>query len=76
MAVDAKYGQVEIPGIPEDEPVFIIRAKDVAALDAIMDYFIDAKAQGAEFTPEHENEALQPFLEWRNSHKELVKVPD
>lgn len=38
MATDSKYGKLEIPGIGEDEPVFIIRAKDATALPTINGY--------------------------------------
>lgn len=31
MARAGKYGNVEIPGIPDDEPVYILRAQDSCA---------------------------------------------
>lgn len=31
MAKDSKYGDIDIPGIPPDEPVFILRGQDKLA---------------------------------------------
>lgn len=39
MAIEKKYGKLDIPGIPDDEPVFVIRAQDAYALDTLRDYF-------------------------------------
>lgn len=79
MAVDLKYGQVEVentPGTPfgEDEPVFIIRAQDASALDALMGYFDAAADHGANFTPEQQAAVYQHFVAWRETHE--TKVPD
>lgn len=38
MALDSKYGQVTVPGIPDDEPIFILRAQDATAISTIEDY--------------------------------------
>jgi len=38
MAFDVKYGQVAVPGISEDEPIFILRAQDRFALPLILLY--------------------------------------
>lgn len=38
MAVSGKYGQVDIPGIGKDEPVFILRAQDRLAAYAVEMY--------------------------------------
>lgn len=39
MAIEKKYGKLDIPGIPDDEPVFVLRAQDAYALDTLRDYF-------------------------------------
>lgn len=31
MAREEKYGNIDIPGIPDDEPIFVFRAQDVFA---------------------------------------------
>lgn len=38
MAKDLKFGIVNIRGIPEDEPVFILRAQDRASLQTLVMY--------------------------------------
>jgi hypothetical protein len=38
MAVSGKYGKLDIPQIGEDEPVFILRAQDELAEQAIEHY--------------------------------------
>jgi hypothetical protein len=38
MAIDKKYGTISVPGIPDDEPIFILRAKDSLAVPAITNY--------------------------------------
>lgn len=38
MAHETKYGQIEVPGVPADEPVFVFRARDVHALDVLKFY--------------------------------------
>jgi hypothetical protein len=38
MAIDNKYGRLDIPGIPENEPVFVLRAQDSFALPTIIYY--------------------------------------
>ena len=50
MAIDKKYGQIDIKGIPADEPVFVLRAKDRLSAPAIQAYA--EMAQDAGCTPE------------------------
>lgn len=38
MAYDSKYGLLEIKGIPEKEPIFILRAQDVFAIHMLKVY--------------------------------------
>ena len=38
MALSGKYGKLDIPKIAAEEPVFILRAKDVLAATAIQMY--------------------------------------
>jgi hypothetical protein len=45
MAFDRKYGQISIPGIPDNEPVFILRGKDKFAAYAI-DHYLQLCADG------------------------------
>lgn len=82
MAIDIKYGRVTVenePGNPfgEDEPVFIIRARDKSALRAI-DYYGEAAAEAGasiEFLG-LVGEVHGFFRHWQATHPDLVKVPD
>ena len=38
MAKDRKYSDVDVEGIPEDEPIFVLRAQDVFAVATIKFY--------------------------------------
>lgn len=77
MAQDRKYGAVEIPGIPDDEPVFIIRAKDKCSPRAIRRYAEEAEGVGAsaELLADVEQVA-QIFDRWQADWEPIVKVPD
>jgi len=46
MALSEKYGRVKVPGLEEDEPVFIIRAQDKLGEPAIQMYRLLAEAHG------------------------------
>ncbi len=46
MARDNKYGQIEIKGLPADEPVFVLRAQDALALPAILQYLHNVQSLG------------------------------
>lgn len=77
MATDRKYGKIEIPGIPEDEPVFIIRAKDKISLEVIEAYSFHAALESCpeEFVKSIDAVGLE-FEQWQAEHEELVKLPD
>lgn len=77
MAIDFKYGEIEISGIPDDEPVFVIRAKDQASVDSIRDYFVNAYRVGAteDFAKAGDSVVLA-FEDWQESNRDRVKVPD
>ena len=38
MAYDSKYGLLDIKGIPEKEPIFILRAQDAFAIHVLKVY--------------------------------------
>lgn len=77
MAIDMKYGEIDITGIPDDEPVFVIRAKDQASVNSIKDYFVNAYRAGAteDFAKAGDSVVLV-FEDWQESNRERVKVPD
>lgn len=72
MAIDTKYGKVHVPGIPDDEPIFIIRGQDKAATAAVLRYAEMAHMAGANWTHvAHAFDAAGKLNAW--PHK---KVPD
>lgn len=67
-------------GIPEDEPIFILRAQDTLSVPAIARYAILAqelemdKPDDAWFR--HIDEIQAQFSQWQTSHANKVKIPD
>lgn len=60
--------------IPEDEPVFVFRARDVHAADAIFDYYIRIEGGTA-----HEDAVLQRHIDFKDfakEHPDRMKDPD
>lgn len=75
MGRDQKYGQVETEhgSIPDDEPVFLLRAQDKCAVPTMVAYYSSALKEGAttEFCDDVV-QALNRFNEWKGHRK----VPD
>ncbi len=71
MAVSTKYGQVDIPKIGTDEPVFILRAQDKLAEAAIGMYRSLAASHGSELVDSLDRE-IEAFQEWQG----VKKLPD
>jgi hypothetical protein len=72
---DSELSTVEST-FPEDEPLFVLRAKDRRALGAVRFYYThqsnyvtDKHLQGIE-------RAIKAFDEFRNQHPERLKEPD
>ena len=77
MAQDSKYGQIDIPGIPADEPVFIIRGKDVAAPEAVRGYAEEAGLMGASADFQRSVESRANEIEaWQEDNASLCDIPD
>lgn len=68
MAVSKKYGKVDIPGIGEEEPVFILRAQDLLAPWAIEVYRILCASHGAK-AHEGLKEVIEAFKGWPGKRK-------
>lgn len=71
MAISGKYGQVQIPKIGEEEPVFILRAQDQLAIYAIEMYRLLASSHGAPVVGSLDDEATS-FKHWQGRKK----IPD
>jgi hypothetical protein len=77
MAIDLKYGEVDIVDVPKDEPVFILRAKDILSVPAIARYqTLATEAECGEGFFRGLNEVIASFAEWQTNNAELVKKPD
>ncbi len=77
MAIDPKYGYINIPNKPDDMPVFVIIGTDVCAPAAIDEYGYAAQDEGAtqEFV-DAVRARVKEFEAWQGEHKDLVKTPD
>jgi hypothetical protein len=72
MAIDQKYGLVNIKGVPQDEPVFILRGQDAAAAEAILHYAEIAHRVGCEAEHvEHIMKSYKAVARWP-----VKKIPD
>jgi hypothetical protein len=62
--------------IPADEPVFVIRAQDAYALDAVAAYrrLVDGVV-GADMILDLDRHAAA-IMVWRQAHPDRIKVPD
>jgi len=75
MAIETKYGNPDIEGIPADEPIFILRAQDSAALTTLEDYRHNASTYGATHNFLLEvGDAIDRFSEWKVNND--TKTPD
>lgn len=59
----------------DGEPVFIIRAQDAFAPEAVQDYFIRSRNNGGLNTIRSE-EKCKKIEQWQKEHPERVKIPD
>lgn len=68
MAISGKYGKVEIPGVGEDEPVFILRAQDRLAPAAMEMYKALAASHGSTVAEGLDRE-IDAFRRWSGPKK-------
>jgi hypothetical protein len=62
--------------IPEDEPVFILRARDIHALDTLMHYQAVCRAGDCnEYQMEGIDFALKRFVVWQMKNADKMKQP-
>ncbi len=69
MAQDLKYGKIDIPGIGDDEPVFVIRGRDECALDVL-----DAYAAIYEEHVESEDGPKQEIIDGVSSAQRTIGI--
>ncbi len=68
MAVSGKYGDVNIPGIGANEPVFILRAQDKLAEPTVEMYRLLASSHGSALAGSV-CEAIDSFKKWSGNRK-------
>jgi hypothetical protein len=68
MALSKKYGRVRVPGVRENEPVFIIRAQDKLGEPAIQMYRLLAEAHGCPLGKDLET-VIGDFRSWSGERK-------
>jgi hypothetical protein len=75
VAKAGKYGELGIEHIPDDEPVFIIRAQDKLAVPIIQEYMALAEEKGVsdEFL-DHLDRVCGDIKVWQRQND--TKVPD
>jgi flavorubredoxin len=71
MAISEKYGNVTIPNIGDDEPVFILRAQDKLAEPTIEMYRALVASHGSSLA-EDLQKVIDTFRRWSG----LKKIPD
>ena len=80
MAIDRKYGKVRtdiVDAFADDEPVFIIRAKDSSSISALLAYAEKAYNQGASATfIDDVMSSVKRFSKWQDEHRDEIKTPD
>ncbi len=64
MAKDAKYGDIAIDGIADDEPIFVLRARDVFAGALLTQYQELRRSAGDEIGAEALQLTINRFRAW------------
>ncbi|MEE4609041.1 MAG: hypothetical protein V2L15_09140 [Desulfobacteraceae bacterium] len=68
MAISAKYGKIDIPGINPDEPIFVLRAQDRLAQGMVEIYKVIAGQHGASVVADLDREIAR-FHDWAGKRK-------
>lgn len=71
MARDTKYGNILIVGVPEEEPIFILRAQDVFAIRMLKEYKELRESSGDVDGEKSVQASIDAFKNWN-----FRKVPD
>ena len=71
MARDTKYKDVNVMGIPEDEPIFVLRAQDVFAVVVLKFYQGLRDSSGDAGGVNDLDYTISEFIHWHTK-----KIPD
>jgi len=76
MAIDLKYGKFDIEGIGENEPIFILRGRDLASTVAILAYYeICAIAGSPKSHLENIMVNVEYFNKWQAENESAMQIP-
>lgn len=79
MGYDGKYGRIttERLEIPDDEPVFLFRARDKFLPDVLAAYILLSGDGGSpQFHTDIVQAARERILKWQEDHPDRVRTPD
>ena len=68
MAISTKYGNIHIPDIGDDEPIFVLRAQDKLALPLIEIYDLLARTHGLKLESPLKRQ-IESFKQWSGTRK-------
>jgi len=71
MAIDTKYGQVNVKGVPDNEPIFILRGQDIFAIHLLKFYRSLRESSGDVAGERSVGFTIDAFKSWM-----FKKVPD
>lgn len=68
---DKKYGYIDVPGAPKDEPCIVLRAQDAFAVAALKAYYMAASGACEQTHLNLIQETVSRFIAWP-----IKKIPD
>jgi hypothetical protein len=66
----------ELLGVPPDEPIFVLRAQDQFAPQAIDDYRFNVEGDAGSEWFHDVGSIRNDFINWQRDNRDKVKVPD
>jgi hypothetical protein len=69
--IDLKYGKINVPGAPENEPCIVLRAQDAFSVGVLKTYYMFASCGGQSIHAEIIRKTIDAFIAWPKK-----KVPD
>jgi hypothetical protein len=62
--------------IPSDEPVFVLRARDLYSVTVLGAYLNSVKEGSPSEHVQAVENVVADFVQWREQHPDLVRIPD
>lgn len=78
MAEAGRYGTVHVDGIPDDEPIFILRGQDMLTATGIRGYVSNCRLAGVKDTSylERTLNRADEISDWQDANRDRVKLPN